>query len=115
MWNTPTPERLAAIPGLGETQATPLEDKIMHLHFFIGGCDWYIAEAGRPGDDDEELLWGFACLHGDTQNAEFGYISFEELKALNIKGHEIDCELPEHFSPTIAREIPVIATSLGTK
>ena len=44
MWNTPTKEELAKIPRLYETENIPLKDKIIHLHFFIGGCDWYIAE-----------------------------------------------------------------------
>ena len=44
MWNMPTEEELAKIPMLYETENIPLMDKIIHLHFFIGGCDWYIAE-----------------------------------------------------------------------
>jgi hypothetical protein len=44
MWNTPTREELDRIPKLYETENTPLKEKIIHLHFFIGGCDWYIAD-----------------------------------------------------------------------
>ena len=47
MWNTPTKEELAKIPRLYETENIPLKDKIIHMHFFIGGCDWYIAEYRR--------------------------------------------------------------------
>ena len=49
-------------------------DKLIHLHFFIGGCDWYICEY-----DGDDLFWGYAYLN-DPQNAEWGYISFPELK-----------------------------------
>ena len=45
MWNIPSKERLAKLPTLYETENIPLQDKIIHLHFFIGGCDWYIAGA----------------------------------------------------------------------
>ena len=45
MWNEPTKEQLAKIPGLYETEGIPLKDKLIYLHFFIGGCDWYVAGA----------------------------------------------------------------------
>ena len=65
MYNTPTTDRLSKIPKLYETEHIPLQDKLIHLHFFIGGCDWYIAEF-----DGEDLFWGFAILNDDFQNAE---------------------------------------------
>ena len=45
MWNIPSEERLKRIPRLYETEKVPLKDKLIYLHFFIGGCDWYIAGA----------------------------------------------------------------------
>ena len=103
MWNVPTQERLAKIPRLYETESILTEEKIIHLHFFIGSCDWYIAEY-----DSEDLFYGYAILNGDTQNAEWGYISFSELKAINISGIEIDCELEEHWQPKPVSKIPKI-------
>ncbi len=44
MWNIPNKERLARIPRIGETEPIALRDKIVHLHFFLGGCDWYVVE-----------------------------------------------------------------------
>ena len=44
MWNVPGKERLDRIPRLYETEHVPLKEKQIHLHFFIGSCDWYIAE-----------------------------------------------------------------------
>ena len=49
------------------------------MHFFIGGCDWYIAEY-----DGNNLFYGYAILNGDQQNSEWGYISFSGLKSINI-------------------------------
>jgi hypothetical protein len=57
MWNTPTKEELANIPRLYETENIPLKDKIIHMHFFIGGCDWFIAEY-----DGEDLFWVMPSL-----------------------------------------------------
>ena len=103
MWNSPSPERLAKIPRLYETESVPLKDKKIHLHFFLGGCDWYIAE-----HDGEDLFFGFAILNGDHLNSEWGYISFGELKSINFHGLEIDCEREEFWQIRKAGEIPNI-------
>ena len=88
MWNEPAKEQLAKIPKLYETEGVPLRKKEIYLHFFIGGCDWYICEY-----DGEDLFWGYAILNGDLEMAEWGYISFDELKRIKIPpGFEIDCE-----------------------
>lgn len=108
MWNIPSKERLDKIPRLYETEHVALRDKMIHLHFFIGGCDWYITEF-----DGEDIFWGFAHL-GDDQCAEWGYIRFSELRSIKIDGWlEIDCELEEHWTPKRAIEIEKIRTAQG--
>ena len=95
MWNKPGKEQLAKIPRLYETVKINGNDKIIYLHFFIGSCDWYIAEF-----DGEDLFFGFAILN-DPQNAEWGYISFKELDEINLDGLEVDNDLywePRKFS-----------------
>ena len=73
------------------------------LHFFIGGCDWYICEY-----DGDDLFFGYAILNGDFINAEWGYVSFSELIAISINGIEVDCELEDHWPPTHVSEISKI-------
>lgn len=101
MWNIPIPERLTKIPRLYETEHVPLKDKMIYLHFFIGGCDWYVAEY-----DGVDLFWGYAILNDDHQCAKWGYISFTELKEIKINGWlEIDCEREESWRVKKASEI----------
>lgn len=89
MWNEPSKERLDKIPRLYETEKIPIEEKLIYLHFFIGSCDWYVAEF-----DGDDTFWGYAILNGDLQNAEWGYFSFAELRDYVLKGvFEVDCEL----------------------
>lgn len=88
MWNEPDDDRLNEIPRFYETENQLLSDKLIYLHFFIGGCDWYVAEF-----DGDDLFFGYAILNGDSQNSEWGNFSFGELKAINISGIEIDCEI----------------------
>jgi hypothetical protein len=109
MWNEPTKKRLAKIPKLYETENIPLKDKLIHLHFFIGGCDWYIAEF-----DGDDTFFGFAILNNDYEMAEWGYVSFRELKSIKIDGWlEVDCEVEEIWQVKKAIEIDKIRIAQG--
>jgi hypothetical protein len=107
MWNEPTQERLNSIPKLYETEHVPLKEKMVHLKFFIGDCAWFIVEY-----DGEDLFWGF-CHLGNDDFAEWGYISFTELKELNIHCFEVDCELEAYFPVRRAAEVEKICKAHG--
>ena len=98
MWNVPSKATLNKIPRLYETEHIPLNEKLIYMHFFIGGCDWYAAEY-----DGEDLFFGYAILNNDTQNAEWGYFSLSELKSIKVGFVEIDCDL--HWKIRPASEI----------
>jgi hypothetical protein len=93
----PAWDALTAIPLLRATEQVPLAEKIIHLHFFIGACDWYVAEL----DDDTWEVFGYADL-GDPQNAEWGYFSLPELEAVVVaSGFVVERDLdwaPQRFS-----------------
>ena len=61
------------------------DNAIIHLHYFLNGCDWYITEKDIEGGVLQ--AYGFAILNGDLYNAEMGYISITELTRL---GAEMD-------------------------
>ena len=103
MWNIPNEKRLEKMPKLYETEQIPLKEKLVHLHFSIGGCDWFICEWDR-----NDLFWGYAILNNDFDMAEWGYISFRELKGINIHGIEVDCELEGIWQVKRAIEIDKI-------
>ena len=103
MWNIPSQGRLDRIPRLYQTESTLLQSKLVYLHFFIGGSDWYICEF-----DGDDLFFGYAILNGDHLNAEWGYISFSELRDISINGIEVDCELEDLWPPKPVSEIPKI-------
>ena len=108
MWNEPSTERLSKIPRLYETEHIRPQDKLIHLHFFIGACDWFIAEY-----DGEDLFWGFAILNGDYEMAEWGYVSFSELKSISVNGIEIDGEVEEAWRVRRAAEVDKIRMANG--
>ena len=108
MWNTPTQERLSRIPKLYETEGTPLQQKLIYLHFFIGGCDWYPVEF-----DGKDLFFGFVILN-DIENAEWGYFSLSELKSIRLSGYyEIDCEPEEYWEIKPASRVDKISQAQG--
>ena len=50
----------------------------VHAHYFLGDNDWLVTEY----DPGEDLAFGWACLGGDRDNAELGYVSIAELAAV---------------------------------
>ena len=109
MWNIPSKERLDNIPRLYGTESIPLKDKEIYLHFFLGGCDWYICEY-----DGDDTFFGFCIINDDLQNAEWGYVSFSELKSIKIDGClEIDCVLEEYWEVKKSSEIEKICIAQG--
>ena len=99
---------LDRIPRLYETEHIPAEEKLIYLYFSIGGCDWYVSEY-----DGGDLFFGFAILNSDYEMAEWGYISFAELKSISIDGLEIDCV--SSWTPKKASEIENIRIAQGWK
>ena len=85
MENEPTKEQLSSVPKLHETDHIQMKDKMIYLHFFFGTCDWFIAEF-----DGKETFFGFAILNGDIEMAEWGYISFDSLKAIEINARQVE-------------------------
>lgn len=107
MWNEPTKDELAGIPLLYTTESIGLEDKLIHMHFFLGSCDWYAAEYDR----DDRLFFGYAILNDDFQNAEWGYFAYDELRSIRIGGGiEIDRDL--HWRVRPARDVERIARGM---
>ncbi len=96
MWNQPTQRELSGMPRLYETENTPLDDTMIHQHYFLGGCDWYMAEY----DQNDRLFFGYTILNSDYQNSEWGYTSLDELADINVRGFEVDRDLywkPQRF------------------
>lgn len=108
MWNEPTPEYLAGIPEIESTDAIPLEQKVVHAHFFIGGSDWYAVEY----DPRDRRFFGYAILNNDFQSAEWGYFSLDELRSAKTRqGFEVDRDL--YWEPQQARDVSKIRRGMG--
>ena len=108
MWNEPTDSDLRKLPPLYATSNTPWDDTVIYEHFFLAGCDWYLAEYGP----EERIFFGYAVLNDDLQNAEWGYTSFDELRGLRTpQGFEVDRDL--HWRVRKASEVERIREAYG--
>lgn len=84
----PPDDELAGIPRLYATDSLPPDRTVIHLHYFVAACDWWVAEL----DPDDGTAFGFACL-GDARNAEWGYVSLIELAGVEA-GQPIERRVP---------------------
>jgi len=103
MWNKPTNEELAKLPRMYSGENVPLKKKVIHMHFFIAGCDWYATEY----DAEDQIFFGFVVLNGDLQNAEWGNFSLQELSDVRVKFLEVDRDL--YWEPKPAENVNLIA------
>ena len=60
------------MPGIGDT--SEMKDPIVHLHYFIGSCDWHITETGKS---NLEAAFGYCDLGMGCP--ELGYVSIQEI------------------------------------
>jgi hypothetical protein len=89
------------------TENINVKDKVIRMHFFLGGSDWYATEYSP----EKDLFFGFVILNGDTLNAEWGYFSLPELATIKVQGIEIDRDL--YWGPCPAREVEKISKAQG--
>jgi hypothetical protein len=94
----PPTEDAARIPRVYANEHVPLDDKLLHLHYFTAACAWWIAEY----DPDSGRAFGYACLNGDALNAEWGSIDLTELESVRVGPIIVERDLT--WTPTLARE-----------
>lgn len=82
---------MTKVPGIGETEDIPFEDKKVHLHYFTGAADWYLMEV------DQKTGKAFGFLNPSGNGGHWGYVSLPDLEKFNGGGYRVverDC----HFS-----------------
>lgn len=83
------------IPPLYSTQNVDSDEKVMHARLFALGsaATWLVAEY----DPQDKIAFGYANL-GNPQEAEWGYVSIDELEELKFMGIP-QVEVDAHFTP----------------
>ncbi|AXG68202.1 hypothetical protein KORDIASMS9_00392 [Kordia sp. SMS9] len=70
---TKVEKQLEEIPK--KSQGESIEKSSVHAHYYHGNTDWYIVDIV----EENNLLFGYIILNGNTQDAEAGYFSIDEL------------------------------------
>lgn len=86
------------IPEVYSTEEVDLADKLLVAHYFVGGCNWYVAELDRRTGD----AFGWA----DLGMGEWGYFNLVELEQTTVQGWLV-VERDLHFRPQSARELGI--------
>ena len=81
--------------------------KIIYERLYIFSSDLYVAEY----DPADQVFLSYAILNEAYQNAEWGYISYKELKEVNIKGFEVERDM--HWQVKKASQIEKIVENGG--
>jgi len=77
-------ERCKKILKQYETKKFRLTDKLIHIHFLIDNCDW--------NAEENEKIFGYMILNGDTTKAEWVEFSINELREFKMPDWvEITC------------------------
>ncbi len=92
MWNEPTQDDLAKLPLYHRTDNTPPVDIIIHMHFFLFDCHWYIATY----EPTHRVFFGYANL-GDDECAAWGLIPLQDFAELGAVGYEVKRDV--HWQP----------------
>jgi len=87
MINKPTKTQLSKIPKL-RSQENESDPKV-YMKFFLANMTWYPIEY----DKKSQQFFGWVINDNMPQGAELGYFSLRELKAINVRGMEVDREI----------------------
>ena len=75
MLNRPTESELLELAQIKVDKDAPLEDRVIHMHFFLDGHDWYVSEY----DPRRRHFFGYMIPNDDYHLARWGYFCFDEL------------------------------------
>jgi len=83
MINRPTESELLKLAKIEVDKDTPLEDRVIQMHFFLDGQDWYLAEY----DPKRRRFFGYFVPNDDYHNARWDHFSFDELCQMRAKAN----------------------------
>ncbi len=99
--------RLGCWSKLYKTERRPLQTKIVRMHFFTSGSDWYAVEY----DADRRVFFGFVILNNDRTHAEWGYFSLDELRTVRLGPFPVERDL--QWRPRKGSDVDRIAAASG--
>ena len=100
MRNRPNESELLELAQIEIDENTPLEDRMIHMHFFADGHDWYVSEY----DPQRRHFFGYMIPYDDYHQARWGYFSFDGLDRTRTKANA-EVVRNTHWTPKQAIDI----------
>lgn len=95
------PPKSVKVPALYQTERIPTADKIIAVHYFMAGGDWYITEMNRETGE----AFGYTRLAAFPEGAEWGNIDLSELEQLSALRGLVIIERDLYWEPVKFSEI----------
>lgn len=83
MINRPSESELLKLANIEIDEDTPLEDRVIYMHFFMDGCSWYMAEY----DPESRRFFGYMIPGNKYHKARWDYFGFAKLCRMRGKIH----------------------------
>jgi Protein of unknown function (DUF2958) len=93
----PPEDERRCIPGERESEDTPLDEKVIHIHYFCAAGDWWIAELWP--EDGQWMAFGYAQFAAMPEMAEWGLIPLDELEQVRTMAGLIIVERDLYWTP----------------
>ena len=100
MLNRPTESELLKLAGIKIDKNTPLEHRVIHMHFFLDGHDWYLAEY----DPQRRRFFGYWVPNQDYQRARWDFFGLDELDQMR-NGTNAQLVRNPHWKPKRAIDV----------
>ena len=75
MINRPEESELLKLAQIEVDKNTPLEERVMHMHFFLDGHDWYLSEY----NPFSRTFFGYYVPHDQYHKACWGHFNIDDL------------------------------------
>ena len=93
------PPKSVKVPALYATNVVPAPDKVVAVHYFSAGGDWWLTELSESGSTGRLTGFGYVRLAAYPECAQWGYVDMEELEAVNAHGGRVIVERDMYFKP----------------
>ena len=80
MRNKPAESELAELCEIPMAEDSPLEERVIYMHFFLGNSDWYVAGY----DPQKRMFFGYFIPNNDYAKAGWGRFSLDTLDKLRL-------------------------------
>ena len=100
MINKPAESELMKLAEIKIDKNTPLEDRVIYMHFFLDGHDWYLSEY----DPQRRVFFGYMVPNDEYHNARWDYFSIDELDRMRSKS-DTEVTRNTHWEPKRAIDV----------